>query len=183
MRLTDTQMLAHWRRHRGLESLRSDCSVELFDGVDAGEVLRMEMRAWYLDLLDNAPLRFLSTTDIASRLSFAPASAGVWRASLPPDVRRLVAITVKGADAPVPVLAAGSDPRRESLNANPFSRSGPRHPSAFSHPDRTVTLCCASATMPEIVACSAIVDPGDETYQFDESALGLLYNTTTPFNF
>ena len=177
MTLTDAQMLGHWRRHRGLEDARADCSIELFEGMDINTALRVEMRQWYLNLLDTAPLRYLQLTDISSRLTFTPtATAGVWTAALPVDVRRLITLTLEGA-APADVEEANPTGRRAVLNSNPYVRACRHRPTVTVSADRTVTVVCNTLHLPPVIAAMAVVDPGDELYTFDESALSLITKT------
>lgn len=133
------------------------------------------MRQWYLDLLDNGDLKYLIKKDIASRLTPKRVGDGVWRITLPYDVRRLVTLEISGAEAPVALMAPGSDPRREVLNSNPYSRSGQTQPTAVVAADGTLTLYCKMSDTPVISRALAVVDPGDEEYELDESALKLLY--------
>ena len=48
--LTPDEMLERWRLYRAMEPLRADCVVERTDGLDIDTILRIQMRAWYLDL-------------------------------------------------------------------------------------------------------------------------------------
>lgn len=182
MTLTDQQMYTHWRRYRGLEPELSDCSVEMFEGADLTARLHVEMRQWYLDLLDHGDLGLLTLTDVASRLAFTPAdAAGVWRAPLPPDVRRPVTLTLAGG-LTVAVQHAG-DPavqRALMLANNPYSRQCAMQPLVYVDGGRTLTLVAAGSDSqaPHVLSAMAVVDPGDELYTMDESALGLLYGTS-----
>lgn len=177
MKLTDKQMLDHWRESRGFVSAHSGCSMELFDYTDLKQRLNVEMRQWYLHLLDHGDLRYIVLHDVAERLTLTGDLGGIWHARLPVDVRRLVSLTVSGAEVPVTVASAGSDVRRDTLNRNRFARSGRHRPTAFVNDDGTLTLFCRDAvTKPVILSAMAVVDPGDETYELDESALKLLYD-------
>lgn len=162
-------MLGHWRSARGLEPERGDCSVEIFDGADVTARLATEMRQWYLNLLDTAPLRYLTLTDIAAKVHpVVTEIQGLWTAHLPRDVRRTVSLLLEGAPAPAPVLAADRLPGRVY---NPYVRGCDAAPRAFAVDG---ILYIYSSRMPVLKALTAVIDPGDEEYVFDESALGLI---------
>lgn len=182
MKLTEQQMLAHWRRHRGLVPERSGCSIEVFDNIDLTARLHLEMRQWYLNLLDHGDLRHLMLHDVCGRLTLSGGKDGVYRLALPVDVRRLISLIVEGAEA-TPVTVATlekSDARRDILNRNIFSRSGRHRPTAVADEDgRGVTLFCRDGRRPLVIlSAMAVTDPGEETYEMDESALNLLYKHT-----
>ena len=182
MTLTHAQMLALWRRAAGLEESRSDCSIEQFGGLDSDAAIATAMRQWYLNLLDTAPLRHLQLTDIAAGLQLKADSEvpGKYSIQLPANVRRACSLVLVGSVLSVPILESGSvaSPdmaRLAALQANPFSRAGALRPVAVRS-GSTVTLFSASQAVPVLSRLWAVVDPGDETYVMDESALSLLPN-------
>lgn len=181
MTLTHTQMLALWRRAAGMEESRSDCSIEQFEGLDLDAALATAMRQWYLRLLDTADLRHLVITDISSRLSLTRTAPGVWQAQLPVDVRRVLTVETASALCPLSVIDGASDKpehqRSLALQANPFSRAGSLCPLASLTADVLTIYCMPdSETPPSLRRVAAVIDPGDEIYEFNESALGLLPN-------
>lgn len=177
MRLNHQQMLAHWRRAHGHEPERSDCSVEVFEGMDTRVSMSTRMRQWYLRVLDRAPLRHVTLTDTASRLAAERIGDGVWLVRLPEDVRRLVALRLQGCTHAAQVRPRGEGPRTDALQTNRYSRSGRFSPVALLEEDRrTVTLYCRGMAEAVITEAPGVCDPGDETYEFDESALSLLYD-------
>lgn len=173
MRLTSEQMLALWRRAQGYEAARTDCAVEIFEGQDLTAQWLTAMRNWYLELLDTGDLRYLTLTDIAPRLAFAPAApGGVWTAHLPVDVRRVVSLQVAGAQMPTVI---GTDARRMALNANRYGRSSQLMPTAaVTGRDLTLWCCTDNGYQPQITNVMAVTDPGEDFYDFDESALSLI---------
>jgi hypothetical protein len=175
MKLTDQQMLALWRRSRRLEPARSDCSIEVFDGYETEAALTLEMRQWYLDLLDNADLKYLELSDIATQLKFSPTASGAWQAELPLSTRRIIALQISGCAHRTIVSSVVEAERQITLNTNPYSRSGLTRPVAYVV-GRTLSLFCKTddGVCPTITAASAVVDPGDELYIFNDSALTLL---------
>lgn len=177
MRLNPQQMLAHWRRAHGHEAARSDCSVEIFEGMDTQVSMSAKMRQWYLRMLDTAPLRYVTLTDISGRISAERTGDGTWRVDLPQDVRRLVSLRLQGCAHDAAVRPRGDDDRGEALQANRYSRSGQWQPKAVAEAGgRTVTLYCRGMNTAVITEARAVTDPGDETYEFNESALTLLNN-------
>lgn len=178
MLLTHDQMMAHWRRAHGYEPERADCSVEVFDGVDATPRLALEMRQWYLDLLDNAPVTLLCPHDVAGTEA-REVRSGVWALALPAAARRVLSLTVAGSAVPVRVLSHDRDRgtaawrRLRCLLTNPYAPA-PQQPLAIADGSQIMVYC---PTRPQVTAIRVINDPGDEVYEFDESALGLLYRT------
>ena len=176
MHLTSEQMLGHWRRYRRLVPERTDCSIELFDGINTDIRLAMEMRSWYLELLDNGDLRHLVLTDIAPRLKLAPVYSGVWQCRLPADVRRVAGISLEGAVSEIAPVYGDPDSRLSTLCRNRYSRPDGAFPMAHISAAGMMTLYCAgTAPAPVLRHAMAVVDPGDEEYVFNDSALALLY--------
>ena len=66
MTLSHEQMLAQWKMRHYLEPVRSDSEVSRSNVVNVDYMLSLEMRDWYLELLDKGELRYLELTDIAS---------------------------------------------------------------------------------------------------------------------
>lgn len=161
--------------HRGLVNEHAQGSVEIFDNKDLTKRLHMEMRQWYLDLLDNGNLRHLVLCDIKDRIDVSNVSKGIWLLKIPADVRRVISIAIDGAENTVAFYDPELDTYQHALNANPFSRSGLSQPTAIKNPDKSITLFCCSEQLPALAYAMAVVDPGDEVYEFDESALSILY--------
>ncbi|MDO5394447.1 MAG: hypothetical protein Q4F07_00625 [Bacteroidales bacterium] len=183
MRLTSEQMLGHWRRYRRLDPERADCSIELFDGINTDIRLAMEMRSWYLELLDNGDLRHLVLTDIAPRLKLTSVYSGVWQCRLPADVRRVAGISLAGAASEIVPVCGDPGNRFKTLCTNRYSRPDTAFPAAHISDSGLMTLYCAgtaSAPVPEAVM--AVVDPGDEEYVFNDSALALLYGAGNSYH-
>lgn len=188
MQLTHQQMLNLWRHAQGFAPLHCDCAVERLDAIDIDLELARRMRSWYLDLLDNAPLRYLILTDIAPRLDFKPAGQGLKHASLPPDVRRIAQVKYTTSPLPVKTLDLRDDPAAITRLTTPAP--GARNissPSSIALPRwarnlKTVPNYLAARThntliIPENLDVSevlAITDPGDELYTLAPQALNLI---------
>jgi hypothetical protein len=175
MKLTDAQMLALWRRAQNLEPERSDCSIEVFEGYDITSALNTAMRQWYLNLLDTAPLQYLQTTDISTQINLKQIATGVWQCSLNANVRRLISLQIEGCTHTTTIINHDNAQREIALNTNRYSRRGTANPAAVQQ-GKTITLYCKTSdgAAPAIAGATAIVDPGDEWYVFDESALSLI---------
>ncbi len=177
--LTHDQMLDLWRLAAGLCPAAVDASIERFDSLDINRRLCLAMRHWYLELLDNAPLRLLRQTDITDRLNFKH-TGDLYSARIPVDTRRVTQVTLGGIPAeilpsPVPMLTD----TRLPLNRDTFSPSTDDcRPGATDATD--ITLSPRAAVTPTAVyvpptasdiAVYAVLDPGEETYVLDESLL------------
>lgn len=161
-------MLGIWRRRLGYDDVRTDCSVESYDGHDVNGRIREAMRAWYLHLLDTADPRLLPHGPVAAE---STQTAGPRRLliRLPDRCRRPLRMTAARWDAPA---EADPDPRRlDALR---------RLASPFGWPDDS---CPAMCLLPggDIVAAPldegdaftvvAVTDPADGSYVLDESLL------------
>lgn len=178
--LTHSEMLGIWRMFRHLEPPLAEASVERYDCLEVDRMLSIAMRAWYLDLLDNAPLRMVCPVDIAPRLSWTRVEGSTLLvADIPADVRRIVAVTSGGlplelSSGSVTSLAGGPLPRRRA-SCSPLGCQPAMYSAAPAIPAASVTdtaICVDSPKAPDSVM--AVTDPGDETYIFDEAALSTI---------
>lgn len=163
-------MLSQWRMRRALEPLRSDCTIERIDGIDLDSFLKMEMRDWYLNLLDTAPLHLLSLSDVASFVSLSFNNDLSATIMLPKGCRRIVEILIDCCDNPVEIVAADSP--LAMCQQNPFSRSGSVSPVAILHHDRVIIYAGANNFNISHMLC--VMEPDDGFYELDEAALSLI---------
>lgn len=167
---TSLQMLQTWRRCAGLESLASDCSVERFDGVDLDSRLKELMRRWYLSLLDEGdPLLIGQPTDAKRLVTLAPDGYGA-TVSCDASVRRLCSIRLSGWLREATVVDRESVAKLLPLQSNPFARAGACDPIAWREHDGTIRIIPAKASS-TVVAATAVIDPGEDTYRLDDRAL------------
>lgn len=168
-------MMSHWRRAQGLEDKRLDCSVEIFEGVDVSARMAVEMRQWYLRLMDSGPLEVLVVRDIAGRLGSLAYDGLGWSTALPADVRRPVSVTIEGS-GPVPVWRAGYDDERIETFLRradcPWLRGNGVAPVAIAAAGRITVYTGADPVT--VTSLLAVTDPGEETFEFDEKALSLI---------
>ncbi len=162
-------MLSQWRMRRALEPLRSDCAVTRRDGIDLDSFLKIEIRDWYLNLLDTAPVHLLTLTDIAPLVAIEQAGEGCSAITLPQQCRRIIELNINNNPAPVEITAAGSP--LALCQQNPFSRAGDIAPVAMLHGSR---LTIYSASVPSIARLLCVMEPEDGYYELDEAALSLI---------
>ncbi len=170
LRLSTDEMLSQWRMRRALEPLRSDCTIERIDGIDIDTFLKMEMRDWYLNLLDTAPAHLLMLTDITSNVSVSRNNDQSAIITLPQGCRRVIQLSIDCCDNPVEIVAADSPLAMCQLN--PFSRSGSIAPVAIVHHDRVIIYAGSNNFNISHMLC--IMEPDDGFYELDEAALSLI---------
>ena len=173
--LSSEEMLAQWKLRRGFEPLRNDCVITRNDGVDLDQLLRLEMRDWYLNLLNTAPLNMLSTTNIANDIAIVKGGDNVGTITLPENCRRIVELQLEGWSRQAKIL---DDPfcQEALLQDNPYSRGGCEQPIAIKHGNRPHVYSLPSST-PKIVKAIAVMEPADGSYEMDESALSTILNS------
>lgn len=162
--LTSDSMLDLWRLLRAAEPLRLDCTVERTDGVDLDSILRSQMRSWYLQLLDGGDERFLAPEDVAAQARVESAD-GLTVVSAPPQVRRVLRLQFSDWDSPIAPLAPEQTVRARA--ANRFSR----RPLAARVSPRVIIVSGTSGTLSSLICA---VDPGEDSYVFDDAALSRL---------
>lgn len=170
LRLSTDEMLSQWRMRRALEPLRSDCTVERIDGIDLDSFLKMEMRDWYLNLLDTAPIHLLTLTDITSKVSLSKNKDRSVAICLPQGCRRVIELTLDCS--PVPIKITTADTPLAICQQNPFSQSGTVSPIAIHCHDRLIVH--AGSDDFNIVQLLCIMEPDDGFYELDEAALSLI---------
>lgn len=157
--LTQSQMLEIWRRKRMVEPLRLDCTVSRTDGPDVDAILTEEMRSWYLDLLDNAPISKLAPVDITATCKIDVLSDGRLVITAPDGCRRILSVWFTGWDCPVNVADEAA-----MNNFNPYQQ----RPAAYRlTPDR-IAVGGAQGSLRQVFAA---MDISPVVYIFDDSAL------------
>lgn len=166
-------MLDLWRLAAGLVPAEAEASVERFDCLDIDRRLEIAMRAWYLDLLDNAAVRYLAPENISARLVWQRDSAtGTLAAEIPADVRRVLAVRMDVFSLPVDFVRSGRD-LVVPADGYVFTRSI-CSPLCYGDvpPEPAGASAFSAFKVPGVVL--AITDPGEETYILDDSALSLI---------
>ena len=172
--LSSEEMLAQWKLRRGFEPLRSAGVITRNDGVDIDQLLRLEMRDWYLNLLCTAPVEMLVTTNIANDIAVVVRDEGVGIVTLPESCRRIVEFQLEGWSRPAKII---TNPHCQEaiLQENPYSRGGCERPVVVIHGNRLFIYSLPSST-PKIVRAMAVMEPADGTYEMDERAVSLIEN-------
>ncbi len=178
MKLTHEQMLELWMMRRYGETPRCDAAVTRTDGIDLATLATAEMRAWYLALLDEGPRELLVPEEIASKVLVEQMSDGSALVSLPPTVRRLLTLRLRGSLIPCAIV---SDPasviaRRQH---NPMTRGAACHPVAIVVGPKLLRVWPTDSRDVSVSSATAAVDTGENTYQFDERALATIPTAIT----
>lgn len=114
----------------GYTSLRDDCSVERFDGINLDAVLGPRLQEDYLRWLDGADPDMLRLEDVRTR-AVLTSQQGVTVLTLPDDCRRLVAVRLDGWQRRAEIIDAdGGDVRLRRIG-NEFALPGVEHPLAI----------------------------------------------------
>lgn len=172
--LTTDEMLEVWRLHRALLPLREDCVVERHDGIDLDIYLRREMRNWYLELLDTAPLEMLKVTDIADETMVRLNADRSGTVILPDRCRRVTEVKLDGWLRPARIVDAAELPV-VSWQQNPFTMGDEAEPIAicdcgslqlYSVPD--------GVTAPRLASLKCVIEPDEGIYELDERAFSLI---------
>lgn len=178
--LTADEMLAHWRLARGLEPLRADSTVTRTDGVDLDALLMIEIRAWYLNLLDTAPEPMICVDDMAAVTPVIALPDGTAEVSLPPRTRRVLEVKLAGWERPARIVrpADPDAPRLLALQASPWSRGGCCRPVAVMEAGRLRLYSLpeadggGGASTPVLESLRVVVEPADsDTFRLDTRAL------------
>lgn len=161
-------MLGIWRAALGYDELRTDCTVEVYEGREINDVLSRAMRSWYLRLLDTASPGLLPTRASAARSTEAAGTALV-RAVLPPDMRRPLMV-----DAPRwsrPAAVEDNLGRLHDVDA-PYGCPDAASPLAVLASDGSLLL--APLEDGDAFTVTGVYDPGPEQYILDESFLSTI---------
>ena len=173
--LSSEEMLAQWKLRRGFEPLRSDCVITRSDGVDIDQLLRLEMRDWYLNLLSTGPIEMLATTNIANDIAVVVGEDNVGIVTLPESCRRIVEFQLEGWLRPAKII---TNPHCQEalLQDNPYSRGGCEQPVVVLDGNRLFLYSLPSST-PKIVRAIAVMEPTDGSYVLDERGLSTISNS------
>lgn len=172
IKLSSSEMLAQWKLRRGFEPLRADCVISRADGIDLDALHRLEMRDWYLNLLNTAPVEMLVLTDIASDITVIPTEDGVGTVLLPESCHRLVEFQLNGWSRPATIIEP-PDCYEAQMQINPYSRGGVAQPVVVKRANRLHLYSLPPGT-PSILRAMAVVEPADGTFEMDESALATI---------
>lgn len=176
VKYTLDQMLATWRTMAGLEPSLAEASVERFDSVDVERRLFLDMRAWYLDYLREAPLDRVPVSDITDKVRVvAGPGRDWWKVGIVGDVVRIVDIELAGL-GPVKLIDP-DDPAYagwlERLR-NRMWRVGCCPVAVYKPGASTLLLKMASSNPPEVTLLRAVMTDTDDYYYVDEREIAAL---------
>lgn len=171
LNLSTEEMLGVWKLKRYFEPLRSDCEVERTDGIATDRLLMMEMREWYLNLLDNGELSLLQVSDIAKDVALKFQNDGTATVTLPAECRRVIEVNVDGwHQSAIPVTA---DSPLGMLQQSAYSRGGVEEPVAVAHQGYLQLYTPPSSTA-RISSLKCVLEPAEGSYVLDERALATI---------
>ena len=169
VKFDETRMLEAWRRRQGILPLRDDMSVVRTDGLDFSDRLRAEMDAWYVRLLEKAPVDFLAPED-CSDLPVTQAG-GALCVSVPEGTVRVVAAKLSGWGCSARVVGEGTPAAR--MQAHPFTRACREAPVAVFDRATGVLKLFPAAPGDTLQRLDLVVRRQGE-YAFDRAALDFL---------
>lgn len=161
------EMLALWRRRRGLEPLRSDGITVRRDGLDVDTLMLAELNAWYANLLARGSLDMVEVTELTDKI-VRKLDGTTLSVTLPERCRRVVSVRGRGwsrSAIPTPLEQVNV------LDINQYAGRGPENPLAILD-DRILTLYRVTGS--EIESLRVVVQPEGGIYRFDETALATI---------
>lgn len=164
-------MLRIWKLKRYHEPLRSDCELERGDGADLSGLQLMELREWYLNLLDRGDLSMVRVSNIAKEVSLKSQSDGSATVALPAECRRVIEVKVEGWNRSAEPVTP--DSTTAQLQASEFSRGGCRAPVAVVH-NGYLHLYTPPSASSRLETLKCVMEPSDGQYELDESALATI---------
>lgn len=159
--ITREQMLAQWKLMRAAEPMRLDCTITRTDGIDLDTIYESEMRAWYLRLLDTAPIERLAPVE-ASALAKTEVRHDLTIITTPEGCRRVLQVQFADWDSPIEPTAKANAVR--ACAANPYIK----RPMAAHIGPGTVIVSGARGKLTTLLCA---LDTGPEQYLLDDSAL------------
>lgn len=172
--MTSDEMLELWMLRRYRLPVRADASVTRRAGIDVERLARVEMRGWYLDLLDRGDERYLAVSDVAGKVAVARLGGGRGMVRLPADVRRVLEVKLRGWERPAVIVAdeAGELWRRQ---ANEYARAGVCRPVALVSGGRLwMNGVPDDDEGAGLETLRVVADAGEDVYELDDAALTLI---------
>ncbi len=172
--LTRSEMLERRRLVGGLEPLRTDCSVSHADGIDIDALLEIQLREWYVALLDTAPVGMLAPEDIAGQCSIEIGS-GPWEGgamiTVPDSCRRPLSVFLQGWMVPAAIQRTDQTDTVLCRQLNPYTAADETKPVAIVLHDGRIAAWPYGRRIGQL---TAILDKGPGIYSFDEAALATI---------
>jgi hypothetical protein len=169
---TPDEMMAQWRLRAFPETINANCTVTRHDGIDLDAHLKARMRAWYVDLIYNAPSELLAPVDIADKIDLQMLPDGTATFTLPDEAVRLTGLLLPGWTAPALILADDTMPGA-ALQLSGHQRSNSHAPVAVVSGKTVHVYSPAPGQSATPLQCLAVVDTPD-LYHIDERALATI---------
>lgn len=175
--LSKGEMLERFRLAGGFGHIRSDCAVEITDGVDLDGIIAEQLRRRYTELLSGGERASLAVTDLSPHLTeFRRLREGLGVLVLPADCTRLFDIQLEGWTRPAAVEPEDALAGLHMSLANVYTSPSPEQPRAVLGPGgREVYVHPLMAC--KAVSAMGVLDPGPEKYVLEESALTQLFES------
>lgn len=179
MRLTKKEMVAWRRKALGLDAADAGCVVERTDGVDLDEVLATGLRLEYLRMLDEGDESMIEPVDVAlmDGLKRDGSSNGLESLLLPPGVRRVLSVRLRGWAQPVRPLKGAEASEVLRAQDNPYTCATENSPVALITADGRLMAGPLPPIYGEDTGVQSLLcayDFGEDTYVLDERGLRVL---------
>lgn len=115
LHLTHDEMTHEWRLRAFPDTALSGATVTRHDGIDLEGYLSARMRAWYVDLLHNAPPELLAPVEISAEIDITALPDGSAELLLPPEAVRLTRLIMPGWRGPAHIVTDPSSPTASLL--------------------------------------------------------------------
>ncbi|MBO4870726.1 MAG: hypothetical protein J5565_01930 [Muribaculaceae bacterium] len=173
LNLTETEMLALWKRVMHIEPVRRECAVERDDGINLDDFLLIHLRQWYAHLLLTAPIEWLPVEDLKTDVPLSSTDTGVATAMLPTRCVRPVEWRLAGWPHSVTRFLAPDDPAALAQRSE-WIRSGVNNPAIIAHDDRLTLYGITPGTAPVLLTARCVATPEDGRYILHHDALSAL---------
>lgn len=181
MNYTASELLALRRQLGGLEAKNTALAVERSDGINIDTLLAIQLRHWYLDLLDHGDPRYLAPENIAAEVPAIP-EGDATLIRLPERCRRAFALRLRGWERSTRILPAADLPAVLRRQNNPYTAATAARPVAVMTGEFGTETYVGVKAWPEagggagavVTELSAVVDRGDNVFILDPSALATM---------
>ena len=156
---------------------RDDATLGRADGIDIDNLVRMWIRRWFDDALDNAPAGMFPAVDIDAMATSDMKTPWMTKIILPDNFRRLVSFRMASWRMPPEILHADNPAhlRRWRRQASEYTRAGTNSPVVLVNTFEKTLHAVPVASSDKVAACSAVLDPGpDGPFAFSHSLLNSL---------
>lgn len=173
MNLSENEMLALWRQVMNIDVNRTNCQVEVDDGIEIDALLRTHIKQWYDNLLETAPLQWLPQTDVASQAVATANSEGVVNIELPNGCVRLSQLMLQGWQQPVTQFHQPDDDVA-LMQTSPYLRGALCNPVAVLYEQSVMAYSIEPGTQPVVTQLLAVMRNDAGKYVFSRSAIATI---------